>query len=430
MDSDRDSPFKDGSLENMTPYTSTGTLPDYKKFEEFKYRLMTDISKSTKYSSVNEFTNTFTKTSNNDSSIIEEQESGKQRANSVEASTMSSPSILHQSGMLHRSISYHFGATNQQHTTISFGSNDEIRQRSRLSVPIEFNSRISGICSNHSFKCRKKDAQCSAKLKINAPLSSDPESEINMEDIFSVKPKPTSNKKDKIPAHEALWLIHLLLTFFGINIFYGGENYERLSKRKVVFLIIHLVIGIIMIGYTSYFYFTKPTPAWFVVYTASYAATHLFSILQYLHILFEYQYMIIFWNHFRLIKVEDSISYVMYPLFVIVMTMATIMILFVIIPNEAYGITLALIPSFFMPNILDMYVLTLLWILITEAKELSKNISGTRNWTLKKIRRTNRKMLELRITFVSLNKVRIYIKYNLNSTHTITVQGKRQALSY
>ena len=140
--------------------------------------------------------------------------------------------------------------------------------------------------------------------------------------------------------------------------------------------------------------------------------------------------MIIFWNHFRLIKVEDSISYVMYPLFVIVMTMATIMILFVIIPNEAYGITLALIPSFFMPNILDMYVLTLLWILITEAKELSKNISGTRNWTLKKIRRTNRKMLELRITFVSLNKVRIYIKYNLNSTHTITVQGKRQALSY
>ena len=274
--------------------------------------------------------------------------------------------------------------------------------------------------SQASFDIRHEEGVCTARFNsaqenydsINSTYSVNGEQETNVcLDDDSCENLDSGNDK-KVEVHEAMWFILSLLSFWGLNIFVIEDKITKVCKLKMAVCIAHMIFVIAAFVYTVDFIFTPDFPFWFRVFTMSFAFTHLYAFAQYVTILRIREKFISFYNHLSKIKVKYSSIFHIAPMWLFLYSLVSMLMLFYVMPEEAYVVTFLLISSLFMPGTIDNFVGAVMEMFSQAFREIEREISATSNWTVPKLVKLSKQLRFMHNLIESFNKVSFFNRDN------------------
>jgi len=240
------------------------------------------------------------------------------------------------------------------------------------------------LSGNKSYDNRQKDAFCSAQLQ---PDSSQAEGAICYRNPFLYRSIPEINddSEERVPVSDALWLVLTLMSVWGLTLFTFTEKSAKVSRVKMLIAVIQLSGVLAALAYTIYFFIVESLPTWFIIYTLPYSFTHIFAASQYITILIKHKGVVGYMAQLFSLRVKYTSKYHVYPIVMFLYSLFSLIMLFVVMPDETYGITLALMTSLFLPTVVDVYITGMIWIFMDGSNVIKDKIIQTKIWSRKRI---------------------------------------------
>ena len=263
-----------------------------------------------------------------------------------------------------------------------------------------------------SFNIRHQETPCTARfvhdsVKSENTIAYEIDPNVSLDGDAS---ENTASNNKKVKIHEALWFTLAVLSFWGLNIYIFEDKAMRISRLKVFLCIIHMILVIFAFGYTVNFLFTQNLPLWFRIFTMSFAFTHLFAFLHYVMTLTRKQKVVQFFGTLNKLSVKYFNSLHIIPMGGIIYSLFSMMMLFYVMPEQSYEVSLLIVSSLFMPGTVDHFLTSVLAIFTLVFQDMEKTISTTSRWTIPKVVKLSKQLRFTHKLIESFNQVSIYFK--------------------
>ena len=219
-------------------------------------------------------------------------------------------------------------------------------------------------------------------------------------------------KIDSIPTLVAFRYIHVMLDIAGcLPISYNKVEPSKLITFKYFLMVtLNSIVCVVLsswiiIHMTSLY---KIHSLWFIIYVSSFTVNYISSILIYARS-FQYRKNIIqYWKHFKNLTVQNTICFKLLPLMVLGQMAVPVIFSFYVFPSGE--LPFSLIPSFFLPAIIDTYGKTHQGTIVRLLRNVRKEYRSTEIWEVDKIIQLKHQVIELKECFNQGSKVRLYYR--------------------